>query len=94
MWQKNLDNATHGLIFGANTFFALILQSVLTSLVVNWFSILFENYSIFNQFSIYAVLQAGLAGVFLIIGIWTCNRKQSYKDPSAVKADSIDCSAS
>lgn len=79
---KKLMDDSYGLVFGINTFLALLLQTVLTltSISKSGFEL-----SIYNQYLVYGMFHIVLGCVFTVIGIWTfCrvlrrNSKNSYK---------------
>lgn len=62
---KHLADDSYGLIFGINTFIALILQSILTAFVVT--DVAGLNLNIFQQFTVYAIYFAILGCTYLIM---------------------------
>uniref|UniRef100_A0A914Y811 Thiamine transporter 2 n=1 Tax=Panagrolaimus superbus TaxID=310955 RepID=A0A914Y811_9BILA len=66
---SQLDAAAYGLVFGANTFFATLLQSLITFAIVDSNGL---NLAIRVQFEVYAVCFAVLAIFFLLVRIQKC----------------------
>uniref|UniRef100_A0A915KUI4 Uncharacterized protein n=1 Tax=Romanomermis culicivorax TaxID=13658 RepID=A0A915KUI4_ROMCU len=65
---KSIKSSSNGLIFGANMFLAMILQSVLTFIVTDANGLYLP---VFTQFHTYAGLQGFLCFIFLLMGIYT-----------------------
>uniref|UniRef100_A0AC35EWV4 Thiamine transporter 2 n=1 Tax=Panagrolaimus sp. PS1159 TaxID=55785 RepID=A0AC35EWV4_9BILA len=74
---SQLDSAAYGLVFGANTFFATLLQSAITFAIVDSNGL---NLAIRTQFEVYAVCFGILALFFLIIRIQKCFRKSEIAE--------------
>lgn len=66
---KSLDSDSYGLVFGANQFFALVAQTVLTVLVTEVF-----NLNIKTQFFLYGAYFIVLGVSFIIAGVVTLSR--------------------
>ncbi|XP_067851182.1 thiamine transporter 2-like [Heptranchias perlo] len=64
----NLSMERYALLFGVNTFVALVLQTILTVIVVDSRGL---GLDIITQFLIYGTYFAVIAGIFLIRGIYT-----------------------
>lgn len=62
---KHLADDSYGLIFGINTFIALVLQSILTAFVVT--DIAGFNLNLFQQFLVYAIYFAVLGCSYLVM---------------------------
>lgn len=80
----NLSMECYALVFGVNTFSALLLQTVLTVIVVDS-SVL--GLDLFTQFKIYAGYFVVIAIIFLVSGLYhvvkNCQKsKQDKSDPS------------
>uniref|UniRef100_A0A1I7TVZ2 Reduced folate carrier n=1 Tax=Caenorhabditis tropicalis TaxID=1561998 RepID=A0A1I7TVZ2_9PELO len=66
----SLDSRLFGLLFGINTFVALILQSILTAVVIDW-----QKLDIRPQFVVYSIYHLVVAiGFGVIFGIWAGRR--------------------
>uniref|UniRef100_A0A8R1HNP0 Uncharacterized protein n=1 Tax=Caenorhabditis japonica TaxID=281687 RepID=A0A8R1HNP0_CAEJA len=66
----SLDSRLFGLLFGINTFVALLLQSLLTSVVIDW-----AKLAIRPQFEVYSCYHLVVTVIFsAIFGIWTVRR--------------------
>lgn len=70
---KDLRDDTHGLIFGCNTFLALLLQTILVFVVVDESGLAASSRL---QFMIYGGCCLVLAIVFLIAAYWVCCRRR------------------
>ncbi|XP_032888934.1 thiamine transporter 1 [Amblyraja radiata] len=70
----NLSVELYALVFGVNTFIALVLQTVLTLIVVESNML---NLTIFGQFLAYTVYFAAIAMLFLIFGAYSVMKKYS-----------------
>lgn len=80
---KHLEDDSFGLVFGINTFVAVLLQSILTvTVVANEVLAL----TIFQQFTVYAVYFFALAAIylaaFIVNLVRSCRLKNSTKDES------------
>lgn len=75
---KHINEDSYGLIFGVNTFFALVLQSILTAVVVGKGGL---ELHIRNQFMVYGGYFLVLGAVFLLITISTALRGNMFKQP-------------
>nr|XP_028582434.1 thiamine transporter 1 isoform X3 [Podarcis muralis] len=73
----NLSVERYALVFGVNTFIALVLQTLLTLIVVDAKGL---GLDIFTQFMIYAGYFAAIAVVFLISGTCSIIRKSWKKE--------------
>ncbi|XP_067896788.1 thiamine transporter 1-like [Heterodontus francisci] len=83
----NLSVELYALVFGVNTFVALVLQTLLTLIVVesNMLSL-----DIFGQFLAYSVYFAAIAVLFLIFGVYNIIKK--YREEAAENVtDCLDC---
>ncbi|XP_062906830.1 thiamine transporter 1-like isoform X1 [Mobula hypostoma] len=69
----NLSMELYALVFGVNTFVALVLQTVLTLIVVEANLL---NLNIFGQFLAYTIYFAAIAILFLIFGAYSVIKKQ------------------
>ncbi|CCD66319.1 Folate-like transporter 2 [Caenorhabditis elegans] len=66
----SLDSRLFGLLFGINTFVALLLQSILTAVVIDW-----QKLDIRPQFVVYSCYHLVVAfGFAIIFGIWASRR--------------------
>ncbi|KAL0269206.1 UNVERIFIED_CONTAM: hypothetical protein PYX00_007013 [Menopon gallinae] len=63
---KDIREDSYALIFGINTFFALILQTILTAIVVNYLKCVIRT-----QFQIYGCYLFVTGGVYLVISFYT-----------------------
>lgn len=81
----SLDSRLFGLLFGINTFVALLLQSILTAVVIDWqkldirpqvcFEYLKNLRNSFFQFVVYSCYHLVVAfGFAIIFGIWASRR--------------------
>ncbi|XP_051874597.1 thiamine transporter 2-like [Pristis pectinata] len=85
----NLSMERYALLFGINTFTALLLQTILTIIVVDSRGL---GLDITTQFLVYGTYFAAIAGLFLIRGIYTLNqsrRKRNRQDGSEVINENI-----
>ncbi|KAL4635041.1 thiamine transporter 2-like [Arapaima gigas] len=65
---KKLSKECYALMFGVNTFLAMILQTILTAVVINTKSL---QLPLTTQFFIYATFFATIAFIFLVRGVYT-----------------------
>ncbi|XP_014210232.1 thiamine transporter 2-like [Copidosoma floridanum] len=63
---KHLSQDSYGLIFGINTFLALLIQTILTLVVITWLQV-----SITTQFIIYGCYFITLGLIFVVMSIFT-----------------------
>ncbi|XP_072897543.1 thiamine transporter 2-like isoform X1 [Hemitrygon akajei] len=80
----NLSVERYALLFGVNTFIALVLQTILTIVVVDARGL---SLDIITQFLVYGSYFAAIAGLFLIRGIYTLiqsRQKRKRQDGSEV----------
>ncbi|XP_072110614.1 thiamine transporter 2-like isoform X1 [Mobula birostris] len=80
----NLSVERYALLFGVNTFIALVLQTILTIVVVDARGL---SLDIITQFLVYGTYFAVIAGLFLIRGTYTLTqswRKRNRQDGSEV----------
>ncbi|RCN42141.1 reduced folate carrier [Ancylostoma caninum] len=68
----SLETASYGLVFGLNTFIALVLQSILTLVVTSSFGLAL---SIRPQFEVYSGCHFVVAAIFIAPPIYRCCRK-------------------
>ncbi|KIH55044.1 reduced folate carrier [Ancylostoma duodenale] len=68
----SLETASYGLVFGLNTFIALVLQSILTLVVTSSFGLAL---SIRPQFEVYSGCHFVVTAIFIIPPIYRCCRK-------------------
>ncbi|XP_067849010.1 thiamine transporter 1-like isoform X2 [Heptranchias perlo] len=76
----NLSVELYALVFGVNTFVALVLQTVLTLIVVESGML---NLDIFGQFLAYSIYFAAIAVLFLIFGVYSIVKK--HKESQTVE---------
>uniref|UniRef100_UPI00398E5626 thiamine transporter 2-like n=1 Tax=Pristiophorus japonicus TaxID=55135 RepID=UPI00398E5626 len=76
----NLSMERYALLFGVNTFVALILQTILTITVVDSRGL---GLDIITQFLVYGTYFAAIAGLFLIRGIYTLIRNGQNRKKQA-----------
>lgn len=77
----NLNMQRYALVFGVNTFIALLIQSVLTVVVVDSAGL---SLDVFTQFFIYGGYFAVISLVFLLAGLYKmANRRRSAQDALA-----------
>ncbi|XP_048397070.1 thiamine transporter 1-like [Stegostoma tigrinum] len=85
----NLSVELYALVFGVNTFVALVLQTLLTLIVVES-SLL--NLDIFGQFLAYSVYFGAVAALFLIFGVYNIVKKYREKPrPRENVSVRLDC---
>ncbi|RZC41219.1 Folate carrier domain containing protein [Asbolus verrucosus] len=77
---KVIDEDSYGLIFGINTFFALVLNSIMTSVVATkgvGFAL-----DPRDQYVVYGSYHLGISLIFVIMGVRTCvvNRKKKNNE--------------
>uniref|UniRef100_A0A3Q3MAM2 Thiamine transporter 2-like n=1 Tax=Mastacembelus armatus TaxID=205130 RepID=A0A3Q3MAM2_9TELE len=65
---KTLSRTRYALVFGMNSFFGTVLQSVLTAIVINTKSL---QLTIIEQFFIYASYFAAISLLFIVRGVYT-----------------------
>ncbi|EYB91002.1 hypothetical protein Y032_0211g2186 [Ancylostoma ceylanicum] len=68
----SLETASYGLVFGLNTFIALVLQSILTLVVTSSFGLAL---SIRPQFEVYSGCHFVVAAIFIAPPVYRCCRK-------------------
>ncbi|XP_076591094.1 thiamine transporter 2 [Chaetodon auriga] len=85
----DLSMERYALVFGANNFGALVLQTILTAIVVDKRGL---GLDIVSQFTIYASYFVAIAVVFLLRGLYTiCTTQRNRKDPTPpVKSEPPD----
>lgn len=71
---KKLEDDSFGLIFGINTFVALVMQSLLTVIVVSG-NVL--HLSVIDQFLVYAGCYFVFAGLYAINLVYSCVRNEN-----------------
>ncbi|MFT7799759.1 thiamine transporter 1 [Arapaima gigas] len=86
----NLSMKRYALVFGVNTFIALLLQTILTLIVVDTAGL---GLDVFTQFLIYASYFAAIALVFLAAGLykvvaWCQNRSSGPSNSAEIDSDS------
>ncbi|XP_013873597.1 thiamine transporter 1 [Austrofundulus limnaeus] len=84
----DLSMERYALVFGANNFGALALQTIITSVVVDSRGL---GLTIIPQFTIYSSYFAAISVVFLVRGLFTCWRQQrnNREERPADKRDSL-----
>ncbi|KAM4699621.1 thiamine transporter 1 [Discoglossus pictus] len=79
----NLSMECYALVFGVNTFIALVLQTILTLIVVDSRGL---GLDLYTQFQIYAAYFAAIALIFCASGVYhlvkRCRRPQDIQAPS------------
>ncbi|XP_076271502.1 thiamine transporter 1-like isoform X3 [Rhynchophorus ferrugineus] len=80
---KNIEEDSYGLIFGINTFIALVCQTILTLVVVT--GTIGFALDIRKQYFVYGIFHVALAFVYIIIGLanWLSS-KRDYRRASTV----------
>ncbi|KAG9277916.1 thiamine transporter 1 [Astyanax mexicanus] len=88
----NLSMSRYALVFGVNTFIALVLQTLLTVIVVDQAGL---NLDIFTQFLIYASYFAVIAVIFLIAAVykWATRSRPGVAEVQTESAESDTNSA-
>ncbi|MCI4375694.1 hypothetical protein PGIGA_G00112420 [Pangasianodon gigas] len=83
----NLNMKRYALVFGVNTFVALVLQTLLTVIVVDSAGL---GLDIFPQFLIYGSYFAAIAVIFLIAWLYKVATRSSA-DAAGVQSESAEC---
>ncbi|KAG7326753.1 hypothetical protein KOW79_010154 [Hemibagrus wyckioides] len=83
----NLSMKRYALVFGVNTFVALLLQTLLTVIVVDSAGL---GLDIFPQFLIYGSYFAAIAVIFLIAGLYKVSTHRSAAATAGVHTESAD----
>uniref|UniRef100_UPI00398E9AE7 thiamine transporter 1-like isoform X2 n=1 Tax=Pristiophorus japonicus TaxID=55135 RepID=UPI00398E9AE7 len=82
----NLSMELYALVFGVNTFVALVLQTVLTLIVVESSML---NLDIFGQFLAYSIYFAAIAVLFLVFCVYNIVKK--YREESQASENISGC---
>ncbi|XP_064413343.1 thiamine transporter 1 [Latimeria chalumnae] len=82
----NLSMERYALVFGVNTFLALLLQTAITLIVVDSSGL---GLDIFSQFMVYASYFAAIAFIFLVSGVYTAVKgcRQPQQEHTDIESD-------
>ncbi|EYC08756.1 hypothetical protein Y032_0064g3516 [Ancylostoma ceylanicum] len=80
-----LTSTNYGLVFGWNTFVAVLLQTLLTLVVADSHGL---NLDMRTQFVVYSMYFAAVGALFLVVSVWSRCKKSSANDRADVAQDS------